>query len=56
MFDLNQLFAGHQTALFNATQAECPRERKAWRDLVDDFAERIGRQRSQGDLPAYRWT
>ncbi|NCU12461.1 MAG: hypothetical protein GXC70_09980, partial [Sphingomonadaceae bacterium] len=55
MFDLNQLFASHQTALFNADQADCPRERQVWRDLVDFFAERIGRQREQRNLPAYRW-
>lgn len=55
MIDLNQLFARHQTALFNAQQAGSAGERQTYGDLVDHYAERIRRFREQGDLPVYRW-
>lgn len=55
MADLNQLFAGHQTALFNAAAAGSADERQTWGDLVDYYAERIRRMRAAADLSVYRW-
>lgn len=55
MIDLNQLFASHQTALFNAAQADCSSERQTYRDLVDYYAERIRNFREAAEMPHYRW-
>jgi hypothetical protein len=55
MLDLNQLFAGHQTALFNAQQAASSGERQTWNDRADVYAEGIRHYREQGNLPVYRW-
>ena len=55
MADLNNLFACHQTALFNAAAAGSPEERQTWRDLVEFYAERIGRMRAVAEMPVYRW-
>lgn len=55
MFDLNQLLACHQSALFKAKTARMPIDRQASTELAAFYAERIRRFRDDLDLPIYKW-
>jgi len=53
--DLNHLFAGHQTALFNAAKAGSAQDQQTWNGLAEFYAERIRRVRAAAELPIYQW-
>jgi hypothetical protein len=53
--DINQLFAQHQRALFEAHAAHSAEARQTCFDLVEHYARRIGEYRNGLQLPAYRW-
>lgn len=53
--DLNQLFAGHQGALYNAQHAGSHADRLTYSELAEFYVEQIRRFREHRNLSIYRW-